>query len=139
MARAKHAASLATMRLMLQEHYASGEGGAEEEATYARLKEELVENRRALQGLQEEIPERIVSSQRLSQMRLVMKHQQAATDSLRFKQQARSKVNLMQELVAAWHHVIPPAVRKVLLASFDLTGREVGDKSRRLSHEGAAT
>ena len=155
MARAKHAASLATMRLMLHEHNAVGGGTgyghhveaieelrseiSEEERNYARLKEELVENRKALQGLQEEIPERIVSSQRLSQMRLVMKHQQAATDSLRFKQQARSKVNLMQELVAAWHHVIPPAVRKVLLASFDLTGREVGDKSRRLSHEGAAT
>ena len=61
--------------------------------------------------MQEEIPERIVSSQRLSQMRLVMKHQQAATDALRFKQQARHKVSLMQDLLAAWHHVIPAPVR----------------------------
>ena len=74
------------------------------------MREELVENRKALQGLQEEIPERIVSSQRLSQMRLVMKHQQAATDALRFKQQARHKVSLMQDLLAAWHHVIPAPV-----------------------------
>ena len=65
--------------------------------------------------VQEEIPERIVSSQRLSQMRLAIKHQQAATDCLRFKQQARSKVGLLQELLGLWHDVIPPHVRKVLL------------------------
>ena len=61
----------------------------QEEGNYGRLRAELIENRKALQGLQEEIPQRIVSKQRLSQMRLVMKHQQAATDALRFKQQAR--------------------------------------------------
>ena len=92
----------------------------EEQFNLKRLKAELDENRKALQGLQEEIPERIVSSQRLSQLRLAIKHQQAATDALRFKQKARSKVGVMQELLAAWHDVIPPHVRKVLLASFDL-------------------
>ena len=54
---------------------------AGEKSTLARLKTELDENRRALQGLQEEVPERVVSVTRLSQLRLAMKHQQAATDA----------------------------------------------------------
>ena len=53
----------------------------------------------ALQGLHEEIPERIVSSQRLSQLKLTMKHQEAVTDCLRFKQQSRSKAGIMSELL----------------------------------------
>ena len=54
---------------------------------------------------------------------------------LRFKQQARSKVMMMQELLAAWHHVIPLPVRKVLLASFDLTQQQSGNSARRISSE----
>ena len=62
---------------------------------------ELSDNRSALASLQEEIPQRIVSSQRLSQLRLAMKLQHASTDSLRFKQQARSKVGLIRTLTRA--------------------------------------
>ena len=89
MARAKHEGKLASIKVMLSEEVArkgggsndggrggngGGDGGdgvdelasrvAVEEANVARLRTELDENRRALQGLQEEIPARIVSSQR---------------------------------------------------------------------------
>ena len=85
---------------------------SEEEANIAKMRTELAQNRRALQSLQEEIPQRIVSSQRLSQLRLAIKHQQATTDSLRFKQQARSKVALVQELLSVWHAAIPEVRRR---------------------------
>ena len=148
MARAKHASKVATIRLAHQlafpdapqNSFGGVAGGREpsptgtsavsieqlqhdvqtEEANIARLRKELSENRRSLQSLSDEIPERIVSSQRVSQLRLAMKHQQAATDAVRFKQQARSKVALMQELLSVWHDSIPEALRDVMLSAFDL-------------------
>ena len=149
MARAKHASKVATIRLAHhlafpdapQNSFGGVAGGREpspgtgtsavsieqlqhdiqtEEANIARLRSELSENRRSLQSLSDEIPERIVSSQRVSQLRLAMKHQQAATDAVRFKQQARSKVALMQELLSVWHEAIPEALRDVMLSAFDL-------------------
>ena len=70
-----------------------------EETNIARLTKELSENKAALDALQKEVPERIVSSQRLSQLKLTMKHQEAVTDCLRFKQQSRSKAGIMSELL----------------------------------------
>lgn len=48
--------------------------------------------RSSISELMEEIPRRVVSSQRLSTLRLVMRQQEAATESLRFKQQAPARI-----------------------------------------------
>ena len=93
-----------------------------EEANLARLRQELKANKAAIDGLQAEIPERVVSSSRLSQLKLVVKHQQAATDAMRFKQQARSAGGLVQEVLAAWEHAIPAELSTLLLEVFDLQG-----------------
>ena len=143
-ARSKHALKLAAVRLAwydaAPEHVAEGEdvpgddkvgGGkedletlqgrqADEEATLQRLRQELSENKMAVTALQAEITSRIVSSSRLSQLKLVMKHQQAATDSLRFKQQARSAAGLAGEVLQAWGSAIPNALSELLLEVFDL-------------------
>jgi len=92
-----------------------------EEETAARLRSDLAENRQSLRQLQEEIPQRLVSSQRLSQLRLVMKHHQAAADAVRFKQQARGKVALVKELLETWHPGIPQPLHDELRHLFDLS------------------
>ena len=143
-AKSKHALKLAAVRLawydaapdhVAEEEEVPGEdnvGGGkedlealqarytEEEANLSRLRKELQDNKAAVTGLTAEIPERIVSSQRLSQLKLVMKHQQAATDSLRFKQQARSAAGLMAEVLGVWDAAIPEELSELLLEVFDL-------------------
>ena len=145
-ARSKHALKLAAVRLawydaapdhVEKEDEVPGEdnvgGGKEaldelisrqelEETNLARLRQELKDNKAAVEGLQAEIPERVVSSNRLSQLKLVVKHQQAATDAMRFKQQARSVGGLMQEVLSAWESAIPEELSALLLDVFDLPG-----------------
>lgn len=145
-AKSKHALKLAAVRLAwydaAPDHVAKGEpvpgedhvgGGKEdldelierqslEEANLARLRQELKDNKAAIEGLQAEIPERVVSSSRLSQLKLVVKHQQAASDAIRFKQQARSAAGLMQEVLSAWDVALPEELSSLLLEVFDLSG-----------------
>ena len=45
---------------------------------------------------------------------------QAHTDYLRFKDAARDKVLLVQELLRVWHAAVPPQLRQLLLSLFDL-------------------
>ena len=45
-----------------------------------------------------------------------MRQQQAQTDYLRFKDAARDKVLLMQELLRVWHAAIPPQLLQLLQA-----------------------
>ena len=61
----------------------------------------------AIEQLQADIPQRIVSSARLSQLKLTMKHQQAMSDAMRFKTQSRSKAGLIGELLSVWADAIP--------------------------------
>ena len=91
-----------------------------EETNISRLNKELGENRGALEQLQKEVPQRIVSSQRLSQLKLTIKHQEAVTDTLRFKQQSRSKAGLMSELLTVWSAAIPADLAEVMREVFDL-------------------
>ena len=51
---------------------------------------------------------------------LFLPSQEAATESLRYKMQARNKVAVMQEVMRVWHAAIPPQLRAVLLTAFDL-------------------
>ena len=53
---------------------------ATDEAAMARLQRDLDSSRRTLQQLQADIPSRVVSSRRLTTLRLVMRQQQAHTD-----------------------------------------------------------
>jgi hypothetical protein len=152
-ARAKHALKLAAVRLAWydaapdhvgeneevpgEEHVGGGKEHLEElqarqeeeEANLARLRTELADNKAALAGLQSEVPERVVSCQRLSQLRLLLKHQQAASDALRFKQQARSAGGLMAEVLAAWEHAVPEELHSLLLEVFDLPAPAASGKS----------
>ena len=53
---------------------------ATDEAGMARLQRDLDSSRRTLQQLQADIPSRVVSSRRLTTLRLVMRQQQAPTE-----------------------------------------------------------
>ena len=163
-ARSKHALKLSAVRLAWydaapehmpedevpgDENVGGGKEGLEElqsrmtdeEDVLQRLRRELTENKSAVAGLQAEVPERIVSSKRLSQLKLVMRHQQAATDSLRFKQQARSAAGLMEEVLQSWQTVIPEELSNILLEVFDLPDAAKGgasiDTQRRAALESA--
>ena len=92
----------------------------DEEANLHRLRQELTDNKMTISALQAEIPCRIVSASRLSLLKLVMRHQQAAADRLRFKQQARSAAGLMVEVLQTWQSAIPEVLSRLLLDVLDL-------------------
>ena len=136
MAEVQHEVKLLSIAIAWREAAGAGQGVGNDEAggianlraqqtakqaSLTKMRSELTTARASLAQLQEEIPSRVVSSQRLSLLRLSMKQQHAATDALRFKQQARSKVALVQRLVHTWHEAIPPRLRELLLNLFDLT------------------
>lgn len=143
LATAKHAHKIATVRLAwydaapnhLSEEKMPGEdrvgGGKEtldellqrvsvEETNISRLNKEIGENKKAIDALQSEVPERVISSGRLAQLKLTMKHQQASNDYLRLKQQSRSKAGLLTELLTVWQSAIPSDVSDLLREVCDL-------------------
>ena len=145
LAKAKHAHKIASVRLgwydaapqHVDETDLPGEervgGGKEaldellervaiEETNVSRLQGELKENKAAIASLQSEVPERIVSSNRLSQLKLTSKHQQAATDALKFKQQARSMAGVLGEMLTVWGAAIPEDVQAQIREVCDLDG-----------------
>ncbi len=88
--------------------------------TAVRLRAELDANRKGIAKLQADIPSRVVSSQRLSLLKLTMTQQQATTEALRFKQQARNKVALAQKVLSVWREAMPPPLRALMGSLFDV-------------------
>ena len=153
LAKARHAHKIASVRLgwydaapqHVPEEQVPGEqrvgGGKEaldellervalEETNVARLTKELKANKEAIDELMEDMPERVVSSQRLSQLKLTTKHQLASTEALRYKVQARSMAGVLSEMLTVWGAAIPEDVQAQLREVCDLPGAKGAGANR---------